>query len=489
MAPRPKKLKRLSSEMVEGFVAAFLLKNFDGSKPIPDFHRELWKLCCSDNPNVVIAAPRGHGKSTAITLAYALATLVFGIRSYMIIIASTYEEACEFLRAMADELKNNEAMEEVFGIPKFEKDSENDVIVRMGDLTFRVIAKGSGQKIRGRKWMNRRPDLIVIDDLEDDEAIMNADRREKLRKWFLSAVLPAGSDNCDFRMVGTVLHFDSLLERLLNDESWESVRFKAHADFSDFSEILWPDMWPIERLQKLRQRFINQGNAEGYSQEMLNTPIVAENAYFRRDDMLPMMPGDLEQSLIYYAAADLAISTKDRGNYTVITVAGVDCMGYTNIVDVRRGRWDSHGIIEEILSVHERYHPDQFAIERTHVEQTIGPFLKAEMRKRGVYPNMIPIYPVGDKPSRARAFQAMMRAGIVKFNKGATWWPDLEDEMCKFTNSGAKTGFDDQVDTLAYIGMLVEGTRRPETVDELDEIAYIQATRLNRTGRNRVTGY
>ena len=49
----------LTKELIKGLVGSCLVKNFDGSKPVPAFHEEMWELCCSDARYVAIAAPRG----------------------------------------------------------------------------------------------------------------------------------------------------------------------------------------------------------------------------------------------------------------------------------------------------------------------------------------------------------------------------------------------------------------------------------------------
>ena len=49
----------ISADIIEGFVNSCLVKNFDGSLATPDFHREVWELCCSKEKFVAIAAPRG----------------------------------------------------------------------------------------------------------------------------------------------------------------------------------------------------------------------------------------------------------------------------------------------------------------------------------------------------------------------------------------------------------------------------------------------
>lgn len=47
----------ITAETLEGFVGAVLLKRFDQPAPIPEAHRDWWRLCCSSHPFVAIAAP------------------------------------------------------------------------------------------------------------------------------------------------------------------------------------------------------------------------------------------------------------------------------------------------------------------------------------------------------------------------------------------------------------------------------------------------
>lgn len=49
----------LSKDLIKGFVGSCLVKGFDGSKPIPQFHEDMWELCTSKHRFVAIAAPRG----------------------------------------------------------------------------------------------------------------------------------------------------------------------------------------------------------------------------------------------------------------------------------------------------------------------------------------------------------------------------------------------------------------------------------------------
>ena len=79
----------LTPEVIEGFSNACLVKQYDNATPTPDFHRELWWYCCLKDKFVALAAPRGHGKSTAVTHAYTLAELLFRKSRYVLIVSDT----------------------------------------------------------------------------------------------------------------------------------------------------------------------------------------------------------------------------------------------------------------------------------------------------------------------------------------------------------------------------------------------------------------
>jgi hypothetical protein len=162
-------MKVLNSEVMDGFVGSVLAKQFDGRVPTPECHRQWWDLCTSGNKFVAIAAPRGFAKSTAITFSFTLAAILFRERNFVLLVSDTEAQAVLFLQAIRQELAENEDIRRLFslrlnekGTPLFLKESEADLIGVFEDGSkFRIIAKGSEQKLRGLLWNGQRPNLIV----------------------------------------------------------------------------------------------------------------------------------------------------------------------------------------------------------------------------------------------------------------------------------------------------------------------------------------
>lgn len=506
----------LTPEVLEGFVNSCLVNNFDGSLKTPDFHKEMWKLCCGPDKYVAISAPRGHAKSTAITLSYTLASVLFRERKFVIIVSDTESQAIMFLGQIKQLLADNQDIVALFGIKKdpknpekvkFEKDSESDVIVELEDgYKFRLIAKGAEQRMRGLLWDGKRPDLLVLDDMESDEQVMNKDRRDKFKRWVYGALLPCLSTNGIIRYVGTILHMDSMLERLMPQPNllgykeeglktwserrvagWRSVKYRAHTD--DFSEILWPAKWSVEGLKEERQKYIDQGMPDLYSQEYLNVPLDESRAYFKKSDLVALSPQEKERKVNYYIAADLAISEKERADWSVFVIGGVDEEGFLQVRNVVRDRMDGFSLVQTILSLQRIYDPIVFGIEETQISKAIGPFLREEMFKQNTFVSVVPLKPhKQDKLTRARSIQARMRAGGVKVDKEAEWFPDYEDELLKFPRARN----DDQVDATAYLGLLIDWYLTAKTVEEQKEDEYLddlESSGINNQGKSKLCGY
>ena len=504
---------KLTKEIVEGFATSCLTKYYDEASQFADFHREWWDLCCSDDKFVAICAPRGHSKSTTITITYTLASVLFRQRRYVLIVADTEAQASLFLGQIKQILYDSTEIHSLFGLqmgPKgveFEKDTETDIIVKFADQSsFRIVAKGAEQKLRGMLWNGQRPDMIVIDDLMNEELVANKDRRDKLRRWVYGSLIPCRSERGIIRFVGTPMNLDDPLESLMPKENakdtvieelktwskrkigmWRSVKYRAHN--SNYSAILWPDRKSKQLFEELRQDFSDQGIPEVYACEYLCNPVDDSIRYFRKGDFLSMTEEDRKKNKTYYITADLAISMKERADYTAIVVGGMDSNGQLHIVNCIRERLSGDEIVTTLLSLQKIYNPMAVGIEDTQISKALGPYLNRAMMEEGTYMNVIMLKPHRqDKMQRARAIQARMRAGMVKFDKTADWWLTFEDECMSFP----RARHDDTVDALAYQGILIDSMSEGLTDEELEEEAYeeeYRESKLSDQGRSEITGY
>jgi predicted phage terminase large subunit-like protein len=482
---------KLTAELVEAFSGIYLSPRYDEACPTPQFHRDAWKLCCSPTKNVMVIAPRDHAKSTALTIAYGMAAILFRQSRYAIIIGTTEVKAQEFLGTISDELHNNEDLRHDFKIKNFIVDQKTEIIVECEDgYKFRILARGAEQRIRGSLWDGIRPDLILCDDMEDDEQVESKDRRVKFRKWFFRAAKQALSQKGLIRVYGTILHEDSLLSRLRKNKTWTHQFYKAHKSFDDFSELLWPERWTEALLRERRQEFIEEHDAAGYSQEFLNDPFDNSIAYLRPEDFLPMQEEDYYKPKVYCVGTDFAISKKDSANRTSFTIGGKDSDNLLHVVDERVGHWDSLEIIEEMFSIQDRYNPEVFWVEDGQIWKAISSMVYKEMHKRDKWINFEARLPISDKATRGRSLQRRMRAGAVHFDKHASWYPGFEVELLHFTGRGEAIA-DDQFDSTALLSLGFDSlaTVEQEDFQSEDEWLLQHSDPQSGQGRNKITGY
>lgn len=481
----------LTAELIESFAGIFLSPLYDNPQPTPDLHRECWELYCSDTELAGVAAPREHAKSTALTHDYCLAVLLFRVQDYVIIVSATEDLAIGHLADIAKELRENDELIREFHIDKLLVDAKTDIIVRFKDgHESRIIAKGSGQKMRGLKWNGKRPGLIICDDLEEDEQVENIDRRMKFRKWFFRALLPCRRRGGLVRMHGTILHEDALLNRIMRSASWKTRLFKAHEGFDDFTNILWPESFPEARLRAIRQTFIEDGDAAGYSQEYLNDPFDNTEAYLRKDDFLPMTDDDLYEPKVLAVGCDFAVSKKDKANRTSFTVGGKDSRNLLHFIDQYVGRWDTLEWIDVLFDIQRKHEPEFFFVEDGVIWKSIAPTLYKEMQRRNLFLNCQAINPTRDKATRGRPYQKMMRAGACRYNKKAEWYPPYEAELLRFTGRSDAV-LDDQFDSSALLAKGFDSIADVEedTFLDDDEFEIRQNNKQRSVGRSAVTGY
>ena len=246
--------RELGRGSLKAFCKIYLSQHF--TRPCSKMHEELFPLLESATQErkarLAIAAPRGHAKTTVVSLGYLLWSIVYDREPFIVLISNTADQAVQILTDLKQELESNplihqdfpEVAEPVGRKPSPKRWRQREIQTRNGIL---VSALGAGQKLRGRKHGANRPTLIVLDDVEGEAEAASAEQREARQSWFQRAVLKAGVfDRSNVLVLGTLLHYDSLLARLVGigrerpAAGWKSRRFQAVLSWAT-NEELWQD--------------------------------------------------------------------------------------------------------------------------------------------------------------------------------------------------------------------------------------------------------
>lgn len=396
--------------------------------------------------NEAVGAPRGEGKSTQVTQLFTLWCIVTGQKHYAVIVMDSIDQAYPMLEAIKAELEFNPRLKtdfpEVCGQGRV---WQAGTIVTANDVKVQVA--GSGKKLRGLRHGPYRPDLTVLDDIENDEQVRNPEQRDKLNAWLTKTVLPLGGvgQKYDVIYIGTILHYDSVLNRTLNNPFWHGIKFKAMKRWPDRMD-LW-DRWEelfrndgetvaeafyqankdeMERgavtswaargvlaLMKIRAR---DGHAT-FDSEYQNDPVSGEDAPFAENIKYW---SELPDDLVYYGALDPSLGKAGAGrDPSAILVGGYQKSTgrlFVTVAQVKKRLPDL--IIEDVIRIQKeaRVKPVLWVVETVQFQE----FLKDELIKRGARSGVhIPvrgIKPSSDKMLRIETLQPHMANGLILLN-------------------------------------------------------------------------
>jgi len=423
--------------------------------PSPKFHREIHKLYTTQQ-NVAIAAPRGHAKSTLTSFFYVLHEALYERKKNIVIVSATAEMAQKFLRRIRDEIQFNPLIHTFFGDQRSDKWSEQQIRLQNGTV---ISAKGQGAQLRGLIEGAIRPDLIILDDIEDDELVRSELRRQDLEDWFNGAVLPTLEPKTgQIIFIGTILHQDSLLNRVLNPKIYPDFVSKRYSACNeDYSEILWPERFDAEMLKKKKESYIARGQLSKFYMEYLNNPVPAEAATFKQEYFQFFDEAPPRRECIVEVFVDLGGgSIRKEADDTAMVVTYMDKHNtiFVNDYICDKMGTDTKKIVDALFSLYSKYQPSRFVIEKTVAANMLMAGLEAEMLNRGVHLNIEYVSPPrgsGDrrgnmsdaKYQRIAAMEAAFKLGAIKIRK---WMDRLQEQLLVFPRGQ----HDDLIDALAY---------------------------------------
>lgn len=443
-------LKEVFSERVDLFGEYIFAKHITLS--VPQFHKDIYSFLQRPEKTKGIAAPRGFAKSTIVDLIYAAWCIAYGKKHHIIILSDSYTQAVEFVNTLADEIEHNERFRILYGSLKSQKWAEGE-FETLNEV--RVTAKGLGMKIRGLKYKQYRPDLLIVDDLENDEAVSSVTQRKKLKRYFLRGVLPALARDGEAIVIGTILHWDSLLKKIVEHKDefggWTTCRYQALSQDDTGQAIsLWPEAWPVDVLQKMRSdpTYPKYLGSIVFEQEYQNNPRSEEDSIFQPDwiQFYDDVPAQFETIV---TSVDPAISEKETADFSAITTWGtLTRNGQLRFycLDAVNKHLNFPALKREVELVDARFKPRAVLVESVMYQKALKQSLE------GV--PAIEVYPDKDKVRRALTVQPIFEAGQVYLRRNQI---DLYDELTQFTGVG--DAHDDLVDSTVYALSYLKGSQ------------------------------
>lgn len=453
-------LRRAKSSL-PAFYLAFLADAERWVKPAK-FHYQISEILLNSKKNFAIEAFRESGKSEYVCKAYPLYRLMFPHPEslYIVLILRNQRNATKKLREIAA-IHQSEPLFKI-NTGKVVEQSAEAYEVELRDwegCRVRIEAYGKGATLRGINWNGRRPDIVIMDDVQDFEDAQSPAILEKDWEWFLSDVKPLGKSTRIF-MIGNNLGERCLIERVFEhaqELEFETLRIPA---IDDNGQPTWPEKFDLEFLEQEKEAYRKAGKLELWYRERLCKSIASETQTFKREYFRyysPLEKDRLIRTCNVYAAVDLAISQKETADYSAIAVVAVSATNKWYVLDILYGRWSPSETIDKIFWVVERYKPLKVGIEQVQYQAALSHFLEKEMVRRNKFFSIEELKASKQKELRIKTLEPRFKAGLVYFPDMADWLGELETELLTFPRGK----HDDLIDALAYIEQIAEPPEKP----------------------------
>lgn len=426
-----------------------------GMLPLAPVHKELCSFVDQNkHKKKLILIPRGHLKSTTVTVARSLQAICKDQTVRILIANATYALACSFLTEIKRHLKFNEKIKMVWGdlTEGVEKWSENQITLSKakqqgGKKEPTVTAMGVESNLTSQHY-----DIIIADDLVNKDYVNTAEQIEKTVDFYkecLNLLEPDG----EMIILGTRWHDSDLYGWILDPENkaiedfevFHREAFKGDLESDEGFEALYPQKFTRKHLLKLRE----QQGPYFFSAQYLNNPIPLDDADFRADWFKQYDPTDLKgRPLNRFIAIDPAISLERTADFTAIVTVGVDEFGFIYVLDIEKVKVQPSDLIEMIFQKARVFRPLAIGIEDIAFQKTLQYTLSEEMQKRQEYLPIKPIRPNNrTKDQRIRGLQPLYANGRILHCNGIKNTKALEDELLRFPRGK----HDDVIDALAYL--------------------------------------
>ena len=425
--------------------------------PSAPFHEEIYNTLEDwEQKFVEIIAFRESSKSTIATLEFAIWSIISGNAHFLILGGDTHAQSKLYIYNLKNELDNNKLLIKDWG-PFEESDEWTATGIVLPRYEARILSRSTGQKVRGLRHKEYRPDLFIGDDLENIESVRNQEGRDKTYRWLFAEVIPALDDKAKKVLIGNLLHSDCLLMKIKKQiESGErDGRCFEIPLLNDKKEIAWPGRYPdMDAIEKKKREVVGgdpMGNRIWLREYLLK--IVPEEGQIIKDewiqsyDELPKDENGIEADVADQATAiDLAISKKETADYTSMV------SGKLYYVDGKPKLYIMPHPVNERLSFKE-------TIERAKsVSLTLGNgelsqlYVEEVAYQKAAIETMVDaglpvlgVRAITDKRARLQTVASYVENGIVVFPKKG-----CEDLIIQLTGLGIET-HDDLADAFAHL--------------------------------------
>lgn len=386
--------------------------------PFAPFHFDMFQLAQDEkNKTIVIMGARNSAKSAIMNTALSIWS-VLGIqkKKFVIIVSKTQQKGKQHFLNMRKELESNRLLKGDLGPLRTEESQWGSSIVLPkydAQITFASVE----QSLRGMRYKQYRPDLLIVDDIEDGDSVRTIEGRNNVYGWLTNDAIPAGDlENMRAVLLGTLLHEDSVMMRFKKDIA-SGVRdgiYREYPLMDAAGEILWRGKYPD--LAAVEAERLRVGNEKAWAQEFLlrivsdAERVVHPEWIYYEECPAPTLANQYRGAFI---GIDPAISEEKRAARTAMVVVRVFGWGENTRIYVMpypiNERIGLPTIVEKAKALSDEYGKAKIYVEDVGFQKGLVQLLADEKyQTEGIRPQ-------GDKRTRLSLISHPIKNKIVRF--------------------------------------------------------------------------
>lgn len=446
---------------------------------------------------------RDFGKTSLLQLADAAWNILFEEAHFIVPISCSATQAVMQSDNLRIELSSNEIIKKFWGDLKpeskvypFSKEAWFVQVKGSTRGTF-VVPRGSGQQIRGLIFRDARPDLILVDDLEDPEELLSEDQRAKQKKWFFGTmknIVDIAEDDWRIVCMGTIVHQDCILVDLKEDpKHWHCLDIPLCEEDST-QKFGLKTLWPQRFTQKIVDTMIDEARTHNqydtWYMEFMNQISASEDMTFQRTMFKYYDPNiiDLNDAMVAQNVLliDPAKTIKMNSAESGFVVAGLPHKENKWYIRLAHGRkMHPNEVIAHALELCQMMNIRVVAVEETSLEEWIRHPFEDAARAKGMSIKFIWVKSGGkgaaSKKLRVGKLSTYYAEGVIEHNLPAC--TGLEAQLVGFPWSKRW----DVMDALAILPKILEDGsmyftyfgKQTEVDEEKDYQKLLDEDRLN----------
>ena len=431
-----------------------------GAGPLSSFHKELCDFVTQGMGKQLVLIPRGHLKSTLVTIGYSMLRICENPNVRILIANATYDMATAFISQIKKHLKDNQTLIEHYGdiARNPDKWSENMITVKrgFGRKEATVTAYGIGGNLVSQHY-----DVIIMDDVVNRDSI---NTREQIQKTilFYKDALDLLEPNGKIIVIGTRWHDADLYGWILDKTNPEQTyrdfevmlkrAYSGNLETGDKLELLYPEKFSQQLLLDLKR---GKGPVE-FSSQYMNDPIPEEDAKFKGAWFKTVLDDEIKHREVgYFTMVDPAIGQKKESDKTAIVTIGVDQWNNWFVVNIIWDHMLPNRLIDLVFANWEHYQPRKIGVEMTAYQKSLNYAFVDEMRRRNIFLPIVELKAEKSKDERIEGLIPRYANGTLYHLQQCPFREDMEEQLLRFPRGK----HDDIIDALAYGMQIAHQTR------------------------------